>query len=387
MTQSREILEGGVGNQALEDSLNQTNWVIINMLDAEPGQPQTTLIHRFLSERQDLLRDKHVIIFAFNAPFFLDATDISKVTAYYCLYSKSAPFVEVAARLLFRELSPAGTLPVSVTGINYVLLSATAPDPTQVIDLYLDLPSVPTPATSPQTTLEPTSTPNFRIGDTLSARTGIIVDQNGHPVPDGTGVQFRIALNGAGGVVQQINSSTVQGVARASFSIDRPGLLEISATSDQAISYVLQLNVTNEGSSVTVVTPTPVPEYTPTPTQVFTATSTPTAVASSPLEQGYPGFAGWLAMVILLGVSGFLAYWLGNSLSSTQWGVRWAICVVLGGLLAYTYLALRLPGAAAFLHKRGWSGMVGVVLLGVAAGIGSSFAWFRMAKESRKRPG
>ena len=125
--------------------MSQTNWVVINMLDAEPGQPQTTLLHRFLSERQDLLRNKHVVVFAFNAPFFLDATDISKVTAYYCLYSKSAPFVEVAARLLFRELSPTGTLPVSVAGIGYDLLSATTPDPTQVIELSLDMPSISTP--------------------------------------------------------------------------------------------------------------------------------------------------------------------------------------------------------------------------------------------------
>ena len=44
------ILEGGTGNQELEDSLNQSNWVIINMLDAEPGQPQTTILRSFLSD-------------------------------------------------------------------------------------------------------------------------------------------------------------------------------------------------------------------------------------------------------------------------------------------------------------------------------------------------
>jgi len=117
------ILSGGTGNQDLENALSQTDWVVINMLDAAPGQPQTTLLQRFLSERQDLLRNKHVVVFAFNAPFFLDATDISKVTAYYCVYSKTAPFVDVAARLLFRELTPSGTLPVSVDGIGYDLPS------------------------------------------------------------------------------------------------------------------------------------------------------------------------------------------------------------------------------------------------------------------------
>jgi beta-N-acetylhexosaminidase len=378
------ILAGGTGNQQLENDLSQTDWVIINMLDAEPGQTQTTQIRRFLSERQDLLRDKHVIIFAFNAPYFLDSTDISKVTAYYCLYSKSASFVEVAVRLLFRELSPTGTLPVSVSGIGYDLLSATAPDPTQVIDLSLESSSAPTPSPGTQTPVQPSANPSFRVGDTLSAKTGIIVDHNGHQVPDGTGVKFKIAVNGAGGVVQQIDSVTINGIARASFSIDRPGLLEVSATSDPAISsVVLQLNVTAEGSSVTVVTPTPIPEFTPTPTAII---PTATAVPPTPLSRGRPGFSGWLTSVLTLGLYGLIAFQLGNRFAGTEWGVRWLICVVLGGLLAYTYLAMHLPGAAAYLHEGGWSGMLGVVLLGGSAGFGGAYAWYRQVKEARKRP-
>jgi beta-N-acetylhexosaminidase len=223
------------------------------------------------------------------------------------------------------------------------------------------------------------------VGDSLSARTSIIVDHNGHPVPDGTDVQFRIAVIGAGGVVHQINSATVQGVARALFSIDRPGLLEISASSDPAISsVVLQLKITSEGSSVTVVTPTPIPEFTPTPTEII---PTPTAtVPSSPFAQGYPGVSGWFGMVLLMCVYGILAYWIGNRFAGTGWGLRWALCVVLGGLIAYTYLAIRLPGAAAYLHKGGWPGMAEVVLLGGAAGFLGAFAWFRLSKESRKQP-
>jgi hypothetical protein len=162
-------------------------------------------------------------------------------------------------------------------------------------------------------------------------------------------------------------------------------LLEISATSNPAISsVVLQLNVTSEGSSVTIVTPTPIPEFTPTPTVI---TATPGVVPLTPLEQGYPGFAGWLAAVISLFGFGLLAYWLGERLAKVRWGVRWAICVILGGLLAYTYLAVRLPGAENYLQKGGWSGMMGVVLLGAAAGFGGAYVWFRLANASKKRPG
>jgi beta-N-acetylhexosaminidase len=285
--------------------------------------------------------------------------------------------------LLFRELTPSGTLPVSVEGIGYDLASSVTPDPNQLIEL--SLPSLSTPTTGLPASAAPTPTPNVRVGDTRSAQTGIIVDHNGHPVPDGTNVQFQIAMNGAGGYVQQINSVTTQGVARASFNIDRAGLLEISASSPPAIrSVVVQLTVTSQGSTVIIVTPTPVPEFTPTPTVI---TATPVVVPTSTLQQGYPGFDGWLTVVVSLSGFGLLAYWLGERLARVRWGVRWAICVVLGGLLAYTYLAIRLPGAAPYLQRGGWSGMLGLVLLGAAAGFGGGFIWFRLANASRKRPG
>ena len=44
------------------------------------------------------------MVFAFNAPYYLDATDISKLTAYYAFYSKINPFIDVAARILFQEV-------------------------------------------------------------------------------------------------------------------------------------------------------------------------------------------------------------------------------------------------------------------------------------------
>ena len=381
LTSLDAILDGGLGDPSLEDSVRQAEWVVINMLDAEPGESQTTLLGRFLSERQDLLRNKWIVVFAFNAPFYLDATDISKLTAYYCLYSKSAPFVEVAALLLFRELSPAGSLPVSVAGIGYDLFTATSPDPNQVIGLSMDL--GPVPASTASATPEVTPTPSFRVGDTVSIRTSVILDHNGHPVPDGTGVRFNILLSGEGGVVKQIDAVTLQGLAGASFSIDRPGLLEIRAESDPALtSVVLQLDVSGEGVSVTIVAPTPIITLTPTPEAIVT----PEVEASSPLAQGYPGLGGWFGMVLLLGGLGTLAYWLGKRYIATRWAVRWALCIVTGGLLAYTYLAARMPGAAVYLQRSGWGGMMGVVLLGSAIGFGSAYTWWRQSRGLTKQP-
>jgi beta-N-acetylhexosaminidase len=232
---------------------------------------------------------------------------------------------------------------------------------------------------------ESTPTPSFRVGETLSVETGVIIDHNGHPVPDGTGVQFTLAMSGDGSAIQQIDASTSQGVASASFSIAKPGLLEIRATSDPAItSVVLQLDVSSEGFSVTVVAPTEISEPTATAEVVETPTLTP---EPSALEQGYPGFSGWFVMLVMLAGLGFIAYWWGDRLAATRWAVRSAMCVSLGGLLAYSYLALRLPGASAYLQSRGWFGIIGIILLGAVAGCGGVYAWFRLTRGSKKQSG
>jgi beta-N-acetylhexosaminidase len=382
-TSLNAILAGGPGDPVLEATLRQANWVVINMLDAEPGEDQTTTLHRFLSERQDLLREKRIVVFAFNAPYFLDATDISKLTAYYCLYSKADPFVEVAARLLFKELTPKGSLPVSVEGVNYDLLTATGPDPSQVIGLSLELPSA-NPGSTPQATPAATATPYFQVGDTVSVRTSTIVDHNGHPVPDGTQVHFTVTMTGAGGVIQQMVSDTSQGVAAISFSIPHAGLLEVYAASDPALTSVtLQLNVYGGIFSVTVVAPTQVGG----PTSVPTATAMPTVTPTAALARGYPGLGGWFGMFLLLVILGGGVYWLGSRFVSVRWGVRWTLCMLAGGLLAYSYLAARLPGASAFLKLGGWSGMMGVVLLGAALGLGAGVLWQRLPTGSAKRSG
>lgn len=374
------ILEGGSGDSELEGSIRAAGWVIINMLDAEPGEPQTTVLKRFLSERQDLLRDKRIIVFAFNAPYYLDATDISKLTAYYCLYSKSEPFIEAAARLLFKEMPPVGSLPVSVPGIGYDLFIATTPDPDQVIDLTIELASISAPTAS--NAPEPTATPSFKVGDTVFVKTGVILDHNGNPVPDGTGVSFRIALTGENAVVQQLEASSVDGIAGVTFSIDRPGLLEISATSDPAlISVVIQLNVTGEGFSVTIIAPTPVASVTPQPEIL----PTPTVKLVSPVDEGYPGMSGWLTMFFTLAPLGLLAGWLGKQVLSKRWAYRWGLCLVLGGISAYTYLAVRLPGAANYLSRYGWSGIILIVLLGSVLGSLAAFTWWQLAKGSTKQ--
>jgi len=353
----------------LEPDLSHAAWVVLALADASNGQPQ--IISRFLSERQDLLSNKRVILFSFGAPYYFDATDISHLTAYYALYSKQPPFIDVAARLLFQELAPAGASPVSISALGYDLVSITAPDPNQIIPLTLDLPAVPV-STSVSTPV-PTAVPLFSIGDTIAIRTGVINDHNGNPVPDGTVVHFSMALTGEGGnTLQQADSTTTNGIARVSFGLDKPGLLEIRAASSPAtLSEVLQLDVSpGQPAAVTVI----VPAQSTQTVVVMTATPQP---EQNPFitRQGAPLFNAWLLIMILLLVGALLAFFVGARLESRQWGIRWGLCALSCGLLSYNYFALGLPGSQVFAASNGMNGIIGVTLFGLLIGWGLGWLW------------
>ena len=365
------ILQGGEGSPTLEYELNIADWVIISMLDSTPDQSLLDNLRRFFFERQDLLRNKKVILFAFNAPYFLDATDISKLTAYYGLYSKSLPFVDVAARLLFQELNPVGSLPVSVSGIGYDLLSATAPDPKQIIDLSLDLPI--NPVITPGVTPETTATPFFKVGDTISVKTGVIFDHNSRQVPDGTGVRFTLTSNLEGKILQIVDTVTSRGIARTAFSINQPGLVEIRAIVEPSVtSVVMQLDITTEGISVTVVPPTQESQIA---TAIVVDTPTPSPEQPTSLESGYPGLIGWFLMILVISGMSWLAYTLGLRNYSSRWGIRWVLCILLGGFGAYNYLVLGFPGGRIWIQSSGLVAVVEFVFFMAGLGWLGGYAW------------
>jgi beta-N-acetylhexosaminidase len=374
-----QILQGGDGYPNLEFELNNADWVIISMLDLTPDQTLLDIFRRFFFERQDILRNKRVILFAFNAPYYLDATDISKLTAYYGIYSKSQPFVDLAARLLFQELTPVGSLPVSVSGIGYDLLSATAPDPNQVIDLSLDVPAIPVDATA--SSVEATATPVFKVGDTISVKTGIILDHNGRPVPDGTGVRFTLTSNVEGNILQVVDAITTQGIARTSFGINQAGLVEIRATIEPSVtSVVMQLDITNEGFSVTVVAPTQATQE-PTPAILVTPTITPEVPTS--LESGYPGMPGWLVMIMIITGFGWVAFSLGKHYYSIRWGIRWGLCILLGGLAGYNFLVLGFTESRKWIQSSGLMAVAEMVFITSLLGWGCGWLWTRLSIKQR----
>lgn len=378
-----ELMLNGETKENIEPSLERANWVVISLTDVSRGQ--IALLRRFFTERPNLLRNRNVILFSFTAPYYLDATDISKLTAYYALYSKQPAFVEVAARLLFQQVTLQGASPVSIPAVGYDLITATSPDPAQVIPLSLDegdISLTPTADVTP-VTVEPTQIPLYRIGNNISVRAGPILDSNHHIVPDGTVVDFTMSTRDETGEIwQEIESTTAGGVARATFAIDKPGKVEISAVSQPAvISELIRFDASNEGAAVTVV----VPQVTTTPEIV---TPSPTSIPENDLisPDGYPRIGIWLLVLLTLFGGALLGYWAVSRIFSPRWGLRWALCIFLGGLLGYNYLALGLPGATEWIASEG--GAFGVLLLtfiGQTIGILGAWAWMRLISEPTSR--
>jgi beta-N-acetylhexosaminidase len=376
-----DILPGGKGNPDLENYLRLANWVVFSTLDLDKNEPHAQILNHFLSERVDLLREKHIVLFSFGAPYYLDATDISKLTAFYGLYGKSQPFVDTAARLLFKEINPNGQLPVSVPGIGYDLINTTTPAPGQLIQLYLNLPPAPTPEAG--STPEPTLVPLFSKGNSISVRTGIIIDNNGNPVPDGTVVTFTETVEG--GLIQQLQAETIGGMAAASFRLDRPGLVEIKAASEPAVtSVVLQIDVTpGQAAAVTVIAPTPIVTVVNTPLPEPTATQAQEGDVEF-TANGFPLLPSWLlAMVMLIFSAGMVFYGFSQT-RSTQWALRWTVSAVLGGLAAYNYAALGLPGSKSLIEVNGFAAILIMMLIGMGLGLLGVWLWERYSKRAQK---
>jgi beta-N-acetylhexosaminidase len=375
-------LNGPEGSPALGVNLRNADWIVFAILNPRQNAPETLALKRLLNERFDLIRNKQVIVFAFNAPYYLDATDISKITAYYGLFSKAPPFIDVAARMLFQELPSMGALPVSVPGIGYDLLVATSPDPTQVIPLYIDTPEMlPTPEGS--ITPAPTEVPAFQVGDTIPLRTGLIYDHNRNPVPDGTVVRFIFTINSDASSSQQIFTTTVDGVARASYKIPGAANLEIRVVSEPAVtSQILVLNVTEgAGAEVTAIVPTAQPTETlmPTPTEVPTPTPTPIVVVE---ETPSAGVGDWFLTLLLVWGSAVGIAWVGKQRASLRWGVRWGLLAVVAGFTAYIFLALNWLGEKNWFIMAGTPGILLGCLIGVLIGWGIGWLWqSRLAKK------
>lgn len=365
----------------VQDALAQADWILFALLDAHSGATpgESSALQRFLNERPDLARSRKVVVFAYNAPYFLDATNISKLGAYFGVYSKVPTFIDASMQALFNDLALEGNPPVNISGIGYDLFVATQPDPEQQIALFIYRDGT---ALSPSTT-QPIQ---LEAGATLEIRTGVLHDRNGNTVPDGTVVRF-IQEDLTENLLNVVTESTTRdGVAAFTFSLPEglTGRIRVTAgageTNRSDEVYVL-------GNEASVITPTPEPTHTPTPSPSPTPTFTPTPLPSPtprptptpvppPRE---PTLEITLAQVgTLFGILGGLALtlttaWLLNRQMPLPRLVRQSLWGLLAALLVYNYAALGLPGSGWFTPVRGWQGLA-LTALGGTLGLGL-FQW------------
>jgi beta-N-acetylhexosaminidase len=336
-----DLLDDIGETDALRNDIDRTTWIVFVMQDLIAERPHSIAIKRFLAEKPELFSEKRVVVFATNAPNYLDSTDISKLTAYIGLSSRSSPFIDIAARVLFKEIViPPGSLPVSVPGVGYDLTLATSPNPNQVISLEFEISKDSDMVETPESENNPI--PILNLGETLKMTTGKILDSNNHPVPDNTSVEFTYTLNGE--PIPTFSTLTRNGIAQAEFTAGQSGTLAVQIICGLASSEILVFEIPrdeNELEPTSTSTPTEVPTLEPTSTS-FPPTPVPTVEPEQ--EDTEIGVEYWLGALSISLLVGWFATRIGAILGKGRWGIQWGLSSIIGGLLLYTYYVLNLPG-------------------------------------------
>jgi beta-N-acetylhexosaminidase len=373
------------GKAETEDLIETADWIIFTMLNVDTTtNPQSDAVRVLLRDRFDTLRNKNLVLFVFNAPYFLGETEISQLTAYYGFYSKTRDYLETAARLLFQQFEPSGASPVAIPAIGLLDLN---PDPDQIIQLEpihkIDTEGTIVPLEElPETAM----TIDLDVGEGILFRTGIVVDENGNPVPDGTLVDFFRYYPLEGLSLEPLQSSTIQGVAEITIIKERDTPLQVRASSNLAVQSV----TFNIGPGI-VDTPTPTPTSTPTETPTPTPVVTPT-VEITPIPTPLPPppppppprpvtFIDLAYSLVGMLVIGGIAFTLGGDRFSLEERVRPALVAVATGLIGYilyTIAAMAFPQSAYLdtLVRRGATGHWVAPLISLLFAIGGMVAWY-----------
>ncbi|HTP11365.1 MAG TPA: hypothetical protein VMP08_24100, partial [Anaerolineae bacterium] len=352
----------------LTPTFSAAQWVMVAQQAISPAAPESDAAQLLIERRADLLTGKHLVGFMFGPPYGFTSQQIEKFTALYALYGKLEPNMAAAVLALDAATLP-GHSPVNLPALNYDLTVQTEPDPAQTIPLMVGEAAVPGQPTPVAVVLH--------VGDRAVIRTGTIVDRNGHPVPDETPVKFFFQYDGDPAPKVQ-EATTLDGMARTEFMLDKVGRLLIRASSEPALnSTVLEITIGESGSAVVAtVAPTPAPTATRIPTATRTPTSTPTPTPT-PLPGVVEAFftrkpqnAQWgeliLALIGVVAIGGG-GYWaMRQRRGDLTHALRASLWCAIGGLIGYVYFTVGLPGSDLLRTVvSGW-GVLLMVLLGGA---------------------
>jgi beta-N-acetylhexosaminidase len=379
-----QMLNDPAAATTLGSKLDAANWIVFTMLDNDPQYNSYETLKRFLDDRADLYQQKRMILFSLNAPYFLDATDISKLTAYYTLYSKSPQFIDLASYILFKEIQAQGHSPVSIPGINYDLKEVLLPRQDQVIPMQLIIPEeLEGQSSSGENGSE---LPVFNIGDVINVTTGVIFDNNNNPVPDGTPVEFVMNVSGESSSNFQVEN-TSGGSAGTSFGVSNPGAIDIFAQSGLANSEILRFEIPNPAEATL-----PIPTTTAMSEGQQATSPAPEPRILLPVEpelivpkSDAPGFRDWfIAMLITILLSWFV-YRLAIMIGQVRWGVRAGMLSLIGGMSAYTLVAIQSSPFSTVTEGSIARSVVIFTLTGIVLGLIVTFAWRALSQRKVRK--
>jgi len=371
-----DYLDSAINRPEINENLSSADWIIFAVREETVGDAGGEALHRLIADYPALLRGKNVIVFSFDAPYYFDATEIAAFTAYYGLYSKLPVFFDVAARILFQEITPASASPISIPGIGYDLIDQLTPDATQIISLAVDVDTAKELLTEPQAENSPIQeTPVFKLGDTLPVITGVIFAHTGNPVPDGSPVSFTMNEQGEGTIIQQVETATGQGIARALFPLLKPGMHEIKVVADPAHnSEILQLDISEQEATVSEIVPTPLP--------IEEAGGGEIADLDEPQEEvvAIPNlkFSEWIIATLSAWVFGVIVFILIRDYFVREENYIISGVGIIGGLVNMVWMVMDLPGTSPRYGTNGYVRMGMVVLLGVVMGAFLGWALIKM---------
>jgi beta-N-acetylhexosaminidase len=372
--QLKAFLTGGEVERDVGSLFQQADWILFAQQDLNPIKgPNSDAVKLFLNHNLSTTYDAKLVVLAFSAPYYLDTTEISKLSLYLAAYSKIDPFVEAAVRALFGEVTPQGVSPVDIQGISYELQSQLAPDPNQVIPLVLVGPA-------PGTDLQPPAS--------VRLLSGPVLDHNGHPVPDGTQVTFH-AEYADGTYIPPRSATTTGGLAETAFALKDAGQVRFSAESGDAYQSRL-VDLTVQPPPINTPTATSTPTRTPTPSAtaalpplaISSPTPSPSPTPTSELASPQAGPARpvdgtdlLLSAAATLLVAGGGCMLLGRKRRGRVIVVRWILLAVVGGMAGYILYALQVvrPEAWEILPDAAWvarATVAGMVAVGALLPLG-----------------
>ncbi len=380
-------------SQRIGEALRSVDWVVFVMLDSSAQDSSSNTVQEFLETEQDLVQRAKIVGISLGAPTYLSSTEISKFAAYYALYSHIQPYLDAAARAVFGETSYPGALPISLPAIGYDLAAVTLPNPAQTIEIE----AKSLAGRQLSSTAREANSLTMHTGERLMLATGLILDRNGHQVPDGTPVEFTILFTTDNLQTHQY-AYTVDGAASIAFTPNRTGRAQVTATSANNVqSTTFQIAIVEPGTPVPGAQPTPDISATTSAVIVGGPSQTPPEVAFNPpaasggsetLNAARPAVDGsgssrrldirdFVLSLFGLALLCGLAFSVGLSATLTvDGGVRVALSSIVAGLSGYIYYGIGGPGASE-LHAM--LDDLTPVLIAIGAGfMGMIWSWWQL---------